>query len=299
MDTEINQNILPTPNPKIRVLFVITQSELGGAQKFLSQLVSHLDPDRFELVVVGGADGNKEMASILPENIQYITARHLRRNPNIFNDIAAIFELKKIITGVNPNTLFLNSSKAGFIGSLAAKIIKGKIKIIYRIGGWAFNDPRAWWQNLAIRWLEKISASWKEYIIVNNKHDYDQAFKFGIRPRQKVILIHNGIDPYKLDFLGREEAKIRLYENLPSSQKHASFLNTNLLIGVIANFYKTKGLEYLIEAIHIINTKYKPLNTTLVVIGDGSEREELVSNIRYYRLENKIFLAGRIANASK
>lgn len=314
MADEINLTESDKTSPKKRVLFVITQSELGGAQRFLAQLIGHLEPSRFDAAIVCGSDGNAEIKALLPEAIRYITARHLHRNPNVFSDIASVFELKKIIRDFSPDTIFLNSTKAGFIGSLVARLQSSNrnLRTIYRIGGWAFNDPRPWWQKLAIRWLEKISAGWKDIIIVNNKHDYDQAIKFSIKPKKEVTLIHNGIDPYKLDFLEKDEAKIRLYEKLPANQKQVNFLSSNLLIGTIANFYPTKGLEYLLEAIKILETYnpekasgprgftgLKPITYNLVLIGDGIGRGSLESQIKNAGLQNLVFLTGRIADAYK
>lgn len=320
MENKINQLETNEKGPRKRLLFIITQSEFGGAQRFLAQLIAHLELEHFEIAIVSGPDGNEEIKGILPEGVRYISAKHLRRNPNIFNDIASVFELKKIIAKFQPDALFLNSSKAGFIGSLAARLLqtknyhdfvsqnrgssigktdRDKLKTIYRIGGWAFNDPRFWWKRLGIRWLEKLSAPWKDYIVVNNKHDYDQAIKFNIKPKKEVVLIYNGIDPYKLDFLDKDEAKIRLYETLPSSQKHANFLHEGLTIGTIANFYPTKGLQYLIEALKILTCTLKPVPCTLVLIGDGPEHKNLQLLITNYKLQNTIFLAGRIPDAYK
>ena len=300
--TDSINNLETNKSPRKRVLFIITQSELGGAQKFLAQLISHLDASRFEAVVATGQDGGKEIKDILPQNTNFVTLKNLHRNPNLFNDIASVFELKKIIKEFRPDTVFLNSSKAGFIGSLAVKLLPKdwpRPKVIYRIGGWTFNDPWPWWKQLVYRLLEKISAPWKDYIIVNNKHDYEQAKKYSIKPRKEVVLIYNGIGPYKLDFLEKDEAKIRLYELLPPSQKHAGFLHADLLIGTIANFYKTKGLEYLIEAFKILTCNLKPVPCTLVVIGDGLERQNLESKIKSQGLGNKIILAGRVPDAYK
>ena len=300
MDTEINRGFKSKSSPKKRVLFVITQSEFGGAQRFLLQLISNLDTNKYEVVVAAGIDGNQEIKGLFPLNMTYVVAKRLRRNPNVFNGIALVLELKKIIKESRPDVLFLNSTVAGLGGTLAAKLLPSNFKrpkVVYRIGGWAFNDPRPWWQKLAIRWMEKISARWKNYIIVNNKHDYDQAVRYGIKPREKLALIYNGIDPYKLDFLESGEAKIRLHEFI--AKKRGSFLREGLTVGTIANFYPTKGLKYLIEAFSLLNAKRSPLNATLVIIGDGPERENLKSQISNLKLENKVFLAGRIPDAYK
>ena len=302
MEDKINQSETNRTEPKKRLLFVITQSEFGGAQRFLSQLIPHLKSDDFELAIVSGADGNKEMREMLPQNVRYITAKHLRRNPNVFNDIASLFELRSTIKDFKPDILFLNSSKAGFNGSWATKLLPIAFphpKIIYRIGGWTFNDPWPWWKRLGYRWLEKVSARWKDYIIVNNKYDYDQAIKFGIKPREKLVLIYNGIDPYKLDFLEKDEAEIKLYEKLPSNQKRGNFFREGLIIGTIANFYPTKGLQYLIGAFSTLNAQRSTLNASLVIIGDGPERKKIELQIKDAELQNSVFLTGRIPDAHR
>ncbi len=310
MEDKINQLYVTENEPKKRLLFIITQSEFGGAQRFLSQLINNLELVKFEIAIVAGIDGpprlnldeagNKEIRTILPVSIEFISAKHLRRNPNVFNDIASLFELKNIIKKFKPDVLFLNSSKAGFNGSLAVKMLPLNFphpKVIYRIGGWTFNDPWPWWKQLTYRWLEKISAPWKDYIIVNNKHDYAQAIRLKIKPRKELVLVHNGIDPYKLDFLEKDEAKIRLYELIP--HKQGGLLHEGLVIGTIANFYSTKGLQYLIEAMKIINNNLETKNYKLVIIGDGSERESLKLQVENLKLQNSVFLIGRITDAYK
>ncbi len=45
---------------KIKVLFVITQSEVGGAQRFLNTLIPELTKDKYKLALAAGSDGNWE-----------------------------------------------------------------------------------------------------------------------------------------------------------------------------------------------------------------------------------------------
>ena len=178
----------------------------------------------------------------------------------------------------------LGSSKAGFIGSLAAQWSQLRPKVIYRIGGWTFNDPWPAWKKALWRTLEKISASWKDIIIVNNNYDLIKAKEIGIKPRQDIVLIHNGLDPYKLDLLERDEARSQL--GLPHSKK---------IIGTIANFYPTKGLEYLIESATKINRE----DVVWCVIGDGTERHALNKLIEENGLTEKVLLVGRKEQASR
>ena len=89
-------------------------------------------------------------------------------------------------------------------------------KIIYRIGGWSFNDP----QSSLSRWLwiliEKIFAKYKDIIIVNNEHDLKQAHQLKIKPKKGIRLVYNGVDLKKMEFLPKDEAKIKLFEKIPS-----------------------------------------------------------------------------------
>lgn len=266
-------------NGKKRILFIVTLSEIGGAQRFINTLTSNLDPQKYEWSIATS------------DNV-----KNLKRNPSIFNDILAIFEIRKLIKNYNPDVVFLNSSKAGFIGSLATVFPKKlkNIKVVYRIGGWTFNDPWPKWKKWFWIWLEKISANWKDIIIVNNEHDYDRALRLKIRPREKLILIYNGLDVYKMEFLPRDEARIKLFEKIA---KHSGkIFQIKYVIGTIANFYPTKGIKYLIKAAEQFKNRD---DLAFIVLGDGTERKLYEEQIAQFGLQNKVFLVGQIKDGYK
>ncbi|MGD0976858.1 MAG: glycosyltransferase [Minisyncoccia bacterium] len=278
---------------KKKVLFIITQSEPGGAQRFLVNFISNLDKDKYELALITGKNENNGLSTSLKEkNIKFIVAESLHREINFAEDIEALREIKKEIGAFKPDTLFLASSKAGFIGSLAAKQIGFTGKVIYRIGGWTFNDPWPSWKKFVFRMMEKQSAHWKDIIILNNQKDYQQVEKFGIKPRGLIIVVPNGLDVYKMDFLLKEEARLKLYQKI--SGKSGGIFQAKIIIGTIANFYPTKGLEYLVETAEFF--KNDP-DMAFVIIGDGPERENLKFKIKNLKLENKVFLVGQISDA--
>jgi len=142
--------------------------------------------------------------------------------------------------------------------------------------------------------LEKVSARWKDIIILNNKHDFDQAKQLKIKPRKDIVLIYNGLDVYKMDFFSKEEARLKLFEKIV--RQSGKIFQTGKIIGTIANFYPPKGLEYLIEAAeHFKNDD----NTVFVIIGDGGGRAKLENIIQTKNLGKKIFLVGQIPDAHK
>ncbi len=293
-----NQYDIDQTDRKKRVLFVITQSEFGGAQRFVQTLIPHLDSSKYELLVAAGPKtGIKKqetrnkyplLEELEEQGFKVVRLKHLQREIRPIEDLRACLELKRLIKTFKPDVLFLCSSKAGMLGSLAGKlqVTSYKLQVIYRIGGWSFNDPWPKWKKKLWIFLEKHTAKYKDVIIVNNSHDLEQAKRLGIRPRQEVKLIHNGLDVSEIDFLERQEARQKL-----------GLSESDFTIGTIANFYPSKGLEYLIEAVHKLQiTNYK-LHPRFIIIGDGEERHKLELLIANYHLQGRVILYGRLGNA--
>lgn len=293
MADEINPFGRAPEGLKKRVLFVITQSEMGGAQRFLATLLPYLDETRYELLVAAGKDGDDElMVALNSHRIPWEKLKHLRRDIMPIEDVRGVFEIRNLIERFQPQTLFLCSSKAGFVGSLAAKLSRDvSPKVVYRIGGWTFNDPWPAWQRWLWRFLERISASWKDVIIVNNQSDLNQAQRIGIKPRNNLILIHNGLDPYRIALLPRDEARAKFMEMIPIPDKIPELTK---IVGTIANLYPSKGLEHLITA-----ARRLPEDTIVCIIGDGNLRPKLEELIDKYNLSHRAFLLGRVPQASQ
>lgn len=285
MDAHINAFGGTIQRPKKKVLFIITQSEIGGAQQFIIQFIKQVGKDSYDISVAVGSDGDGSFSRTLIElEIPVFVLSTLKRNISPIYDVVAINQTKKLIQKLKPDTILLGSSKAGFIGSLAARYCQPRPKVIYRIGGWTFNDPWPSWKKYLWKKLEKISASWKDVIVVNNNNDLIQAKEMGIKPRQNIVLIHNGLDPYKIEFIERDIARSQL--GIQPSKK---------VIGTIANFYPSKGLKYLVEAA----TKISREDVVWCVIGDGAERHTLNKLINENGLTEKVLLVGRKDRAAE
>lgn len=305
MTNKINISEILHQGPRKRVLFVVTQPEMGGAQRFFLELLPRLDPQKYEINIAVGEENKPQKSEFLDKlnelGFKIFPLNKLQREISFlfFKDWLAVFELRKLIKNLKPDVLFLNSSKAGFIGSLAVvfpsklKPATGNLRIIYRIGGWTFNDPWPWWKKKFWIILEKISARWKDLIIVNNQHDLDQARQLKIGPG-KICLIHNGLDPYCFEFLAKDEAKLKLLEK--AVKISGKVWQAKTIIGTVANFYPTKGLTCLIEAAALLPDKEK---VVFFIIGDGELAESLKFKVKSLKLENKVFFLGHLENAKQ
>ncbi|MFH1759245.1 MAG: glycosyltransferase family 4 protein [Patescibacteria group bacterium] len=284
-----------------KILFIITQSELGGAQRWVFDTTTHLDKNRYEAIVAAGngqslraersnlltkltnsshsdpildtREGSKKDSSVasLSQNddrVKAISLHHLVRPINPIKDLLAIIEIYRLIKKERPDILQFCSTKAGILGSIAASLINSrpwvykrkKPLVFYRIGGWAFNDPRPKWQNKIFLWLEKLTAPLKNKIIVNSQKGYDEALQYHICKKEKLVLIYNGINTSVIP-----EFSERKY---PGSTIDSRLRGNDTVVGCIANNYPTKGLKYLTEAVNILKSEI--CNLQLIIVGTGT-----------------------------
>ena len=273
-----------------KILYIITQSELGGAQRYLFDLVDNLH-EEFEISIALGEQGKDgELAKKLEaHNVKVLSIPHLKRAISPFKDLLAIVDTIKLLKKIKPDIVHLNSSKVSIIGSLASIFVKKlKARFVYTVHGWVFNEPLSGFKKSFYTFAEKFTARFKDRIICISSFDYEIAKKQLKIPEKKLTLIHHGIDPIK--FLTKGEAREKFKSLMPDTQ-------SKIVIGVIANLYRTKGLEYLIEAARLATDL--GFNIVTIVIGEGSERKNLESVIGQNNLRSKFFLAGKMENAAE
>ena len=136
---------------RTKVLFLITKSTLGGAQRYVYDLATGLDSAEFETCVAVGGEGPL-LETLAEAGIKVHKLTHLQRDISFFNEIQTFFELLRIIRKEKPQVLHINSSKAGFLGGLAGRFCRVP-KIIFTAHGWAFNEDRSPFQRRIFKLL--------------------------------------------------------------------------------------------------------------------------------------------------
>lgn len=296
---------------KKKILYVITKSNWGGAQRYVYDLATNLPRDHFDIAVATGR--SPEMSEPRPEGtggngllieklykagIRTINISAFQRDINIFKELAAFWQLFQLFRREKPDVIHLNSSKAGGIGAVAAflyRILQPatpnlRPKVIFTAHGWGFNEPRPRWQRFFIKLATRVAALFQDKIIVINRADYAAARE--LISENKLAFIHNGVGRQK--FLPRNEARKFL------EKKIGQTLTTNtLIIGTIAELTKNKGIAYLIDAVNELRIKDKGQKIKTVIIGEGEDRKIMEEKIRYYHLADTVFLIGFVPDAAQ
>jgi glycosyltransferase involved in cell wall biosynthesis len=273
-----------------KILFLITQTKWGGAQKYTLELAQYFS--QYNEVHLAFGEINEQNAEFLSQcqafGLKTIAIKNLVRNINPGKDINAVFEIKKLLDNNNYHLVHLNSSKAGLIGALAAKLyafnpLNTRLRLVYTAHGFVFNEPLNKLEKTLYKISEKFSCAIHHAIITVSEYDKQSALSNKVCAPYKMFTIHNGLDFSKYNFLSKEQAQEAL--GLSPDKKY---------FGTIASFYTTKGHSYLLEAIKIF---LESQNTPpyeggagggyhWVFIGDGPEQKNIEKLIAEYKLEN-------------
>ncbi len=295
-----------------KILYIITKSNWGGAQRYVFDLATNLPKDRFEVAVACGGSGPLA-TKLQAAGIRAINVPGLERDINFIRERRSLFSLFKIFSREKPDIIHLNSSKAGGLGSAAAfayKLLTFNFKLltVFTAHGWAFNENRPRWQKGAIKILSWAASLFQDRIIVINRADWLAAKKF--IPAKKLVLIYHGIKPRER--LAREEARRFL------AAKVGCPLGENaLVVGTVAEHTKNKGLGHLIDAVNQMKSQitiFKSQTNSLpcrqagnyqipkfktIIIGEGELRRELERQIQTLKLGDTVHLPGFVPDAER
>ena len=252
-----------------KVLYCITKSNWGGAQRYVYDLAVAAQQRGFNVAVALGGDGLLAQ-KLHGSGIMIYHNKFLGRDVSLGKDIESFFEFYRLFKKEKPDVLHLNSSKAGALGALAARLT-GVKKIIYTSHGWAFRERRPAPARATIwlvSWLTALLCS--DIICVSDSElRATQGMPFCAK---KAVRIYNGID---LDMHFGSGDVIR-----------AAFPAGVKIVGTIGELTKNKNQIALVE-----QAKNDP-SLYVAIVGEGEDRTMLEQKIKEYGLESRVKLFG-------
>jgi glycosyltransferase involved in cell wall biosynthesis len=250
----------------MKILYFITKSNWGGAQKYVYDLATHFKDNGEEVIVAFGGKGI--LAERLHEkNIKRITINNLTRDVRLFRELDSIKEIANLIRKEKPDTIHLNSSKVSLLGAFLGRVF-GVKKIIFTAHGFPFREERPFWQILIIKFLTWLTIIFSHKTICVSEKDFKDVENW-LFVRDKLVVIHNG--------LKKEE------ESASTERKLDNFIK----IVSIAELHKNKGLEYGIRTIALLKNRLQNFKYTIFTFG-GDEEFSIRKEIKDLDLENFI-----------
>ncbi len=269
---------------RIRLFQVITRMVRGGAQQIVLDLLRGLDRERFEPIFVAGTETGAE-GSLWDEverlGITVYRLPELVRNISPRSDYSAYRQLRRLIARERPDVVHSHTSKAGLLGSLAARREEAPLVVLsphgHILGGGA-KIPGVPEHGLKRRILAKLarkSGDLADVIIAPNQTELIEGIALGLWPEERSVCVPNGVDTER--FAPRERETARRALGLSSHE---------YLIGVAARLTREKGIDVAIRALPSVAC------ARLVVIGDGPELGALRELARHLGVADRVEFYG-------
>ena len=249
-----------------RKLLQILEATVGGTRKHLVSLLQEIDRDQFDIHVAAPKvrygdvkdTGFTNAVQSLNIPIHFID---MRRGINPWGDLMALLNLYVLIRKEKYDLVHAHSSKAGFIGRIAATL--NGVPTIYTPNGFYFLDTKSTIKQLIFLWLEKFAGLFTNKLIAVSDSEKKTVIENGIVPSNRVTVIPNAIDPEPFEFnlAGRQRVRAEL-----------GFTEETLIVGTVSRYIPQKDPLTLVQTAKLVLDVLPEIR--FVWCGEGEMREE-------------------------
>ncbi len=237
---------------KIKIFYLITGLDPGGAELFLSRVINKLNKDKFEIYICS-LTNNDILSSYLNQFVKKIYYLGFQEDYSILRNlivfINAFPKLRKILKKEKPDILhcfMIHSNLFGRFAKIGLKITlisSVRVKLV---------------DNKMLMFFDKITQKFVDIYMVNSNSVKNFIIHHGIKKR-KILLIRNAVD-------------FKQFKQKKPSQDIMEELGLLDLpvISMIAHYRKQKDYKTMLKTVQILNKKEK---IQMLIVGNLSNRE--------------------------
>jgi glycosyltransferase involved in cell wall biosynthesis len=268
--------------PKIRVLNIITRLERGGAPQALLETIRHMSSDiQIDLATGQADDTHLDLTQeVIDSGMPLILVPTMRRSPHPIRDWRALCHLIRIIRAGNYDIVHTHTSKAGFLGRIAARYCKIPA-VVHSPHGTVLEGYFSSVVTKIYAYLERLTAPLAQYIICLTTREIDQYIAAKIGQRKQYTVIYNGINIAMFSKMTQTRQDVRNSLHLTSD---------SIVCITVGRLVPVKGQIDLINAFPKVVAEHS--NTHLLIVGEGELREELENHVHKLGLSQNIHFLG-------
>lgn len=259
----------------IKVVNVISDTNIGGAGKCVINFCKNYDKKKFDIAVVLPR-GSALVAELKMTTVKIIEIDGLKDKSL---DMGSLFKLIKVLKEEKPDIVHTHASS---VARIASKFIPG-VKIIYT-------------RHSAFPVSDKIKKGVGRFLYKNiNEFFADEIIAVGNAAEEN--LLDGGISKEKITtfFNGVEKIKILSSEERKKLKKQYNISEDENVVAIIARLEFVKGHDTFIESANIL-LKEEKLKIKFLILGTGSEEQRLKEKVKELGLENNIIFTGFVKN---
>jgi glycosyltransferase involved in cell wall biosynthesis len=179
---------------KCKIIHVLESGDLSGSGGVVRRIANALDPERFDVCVIYAVRAGcspQQFESLFSKNVRCVYLPSMVRPPSPTRDFRALVDLWRLLKSEKPGVVHFHSSKAGFLGRLAALFLPIPA-VYYSSHGYGFRMRDCGLLARCFYWLLEFSVSKIGIIIVNAPNEMHWA-KIFAWPRNPIACF-NAID---------------------------------------------------------------------------------------------------------
>jgi glycosyltransferase involved in cell wall biosynthesis len=274
---------------RIQVLEML-EATTGGTRRHLVDLATHLDPARFAasgLCATLRDPGFLEDVRAMQARGIPVTVIRMVRAINPVSDLAALARIVRHLRRQRYDIVHAHSSKAGFLGRVAARLC-GVPAVIYTPHGFSFEmDVNPANRRLYLL-LERLAARLTDRIICVCPSERATALRAQVGHADKCVVVENAVDAAQYDLQDVDATPLR---------RTFGFGDNDPVIGVIGRFSAQKGHRYLLEAFRGVVQSHP--DARLLLVGQGELRQSLAQWITDFRLDRNCRMVEATGNMAQ
>ncbi len=246
-------------------------------------LCDFLDRKRFQVKLISGPQTGSEgelITEVRKRNIDLMILPELVREINPTKDFLALVKLAKYIRKENFDIVHTNSSKAGILGRLAAKLA-GTPVILHTVHGWAYHNHMGKRRKGLYVTLEKWAEKFTHKLITVSDLNIKKGLADGIGNENKYVTIHSGIDLNRFDPSNLDSISKKKEWNIDPSDR---------VVGSVTRLSEQKAPADFVRMANEI-LKHIP-KVSFLLVGDGPLKDEIQNLIDRLNISKKVILAG-------
>lgn len=260
----------------IKVINVISDSNIGGAGKCILTFLKYYDKSRFDLKVV------IPTGSLLKKELEVLGAQIIEVDGIADTSLSAsgIKNLLKIFKIHKPDVIHAHATmSARFAGRLY-----GKSKIVFTRHS-VFEPSKRISVGLGKVINGFVNNSTADRIIAVAEAAKDNVVKTGV-DEGKITVIKNGVEPLK-EITDEEKAKLKSNYNVADGE---------YLLGIVARLNYVKGHVYILEALKKLLDD--GIKVKLLIAGTGDYENEIRSKIAELDIASNVIMAGFVTDVT-
>jgi glycosyltransferase involved in cell wall biosynthesis len=253
---------------KYKVLEVIRQGKIGGGESHVLSLVSGLDKERFEPIVMTFIPGQ------MTETLQdagvkcYIIPTERPFDFRVFRQIDEVLKREQI------DIIHAHGSRAA--SNLMVPSMRNKIPMIYTVHGWSFHAGQNPIVSKLRKWIEKMICGYCDRVIcVSHSNRMTGVYSFHLR---NAAVIENGIDLARFNPANPDIKDVRAELGIPRSE---------YIIGFVARMCFQKDPITFLKAVEIAHREEPKIKGLMV--GDGELSKDVDTYIKHHELRDVIY----------